>query len=361
MIGAEVPMEMPKVRGVVGERVRFDEGTARDARGRIVEVLDPAPGDSGRRVTVEQDPSCPIFSGGSVVPVLRWTADVADLAQWPHELKTDPEPFALVLAGVKRFEVRRADRDYQAGDLVVLAEHRRDAQPDVEPYTGREALVRIAHLLVGPPYLPEGLCVFGIDMLRPGAARDADTSEGASMITRGARRVTYGERGLDVTAEHRTDGTWLFEVTAKILPGRLLLTVANRDQAEGAMRALEGVLGRITTSMERTASALDHVRRYAMGHLPQGEIDALRRIVEQVIHDPGRGEVRTGDVLEGPDGERSTRSFLRLVVNTDGELENGGTVEVQDYIRAPWGPSWWSSHTTDLWRRIARFDGEGGA
>lgn len=39
-----------------------------------------------------------------------------------HTLKTLPEPFAAVAAGAKRAEMRRDDRGFEAGDLLVLRE-----------------------------------------------------------------------------------------------------------------------------------------------------------------------------------------------------------------------------------------------
>jgi hypothetical protein len=340
-------MKVPKVEGRVGERVRFDEGDDPRARGRIVAV-------EGGRATVEQDRAYAFLVEGAPLP--QWTADLADLQPWVHELKTDPEPFARVIAGTKRYEVRRSDRDFRVGDLVLLCEHNRNAPPDVEPYSGREVLVRIADLLVGAPYLPNDLCAWGFDVVLADGATHAGESEGSSMIDRGARRVTYSEHGITLIAEERTDATWAFEVESRILPGRLFVVFPSRASASGAFRAIELVVGRIAGYTERTARALDHVRRYAMGHLPPRDLAALREIVEQVLGTGERGEVRTGDVYVGPDEPGKVRDFLRIVVNA-GDVEDGGTAEVQEYVRAPWGPGWWSADSFERWRRIARAEG----
>jgi Domain of unknown function (DUF3850) len=40
-----------------------------------------------------------------------------------HELKTWPEFFARLVSGEKTFDVRKDDRGYQAGDVLVLREY----------------------------------------------------------------------------------------------------------------------------------------------------------------------------------------------------------------------------------------------
>ena len=50
-----------------------------------------------------------------------------------HELKTWPEYFESILTGEKTFEIRKNDRDFKRGDILIL----REWSPETEQYTGR--------------------------------------------------------------------------------------------------------------------------------------------------------------------------------------------------------------------------------
>jgi Domain of unknown function (DUF3850) len=66
-----------------------------------------------------------------------------------HRVKSWPHYFDLVHSGLKTFELRRNDRNYQAGDTIVLCEWIHDETPHgvASRYTGRECRRRIAYVL----------------------------------------------------------------------------------------------------------------------------------------------------------------------------------------------------------------------
>lgn len=87
-----------------------------------------------------------------------------------HELKVWPEPFRSLMAGRKKHEIRKFDRDFQVGDLLILKEW--DPHPaiadDVRGYTGQEVKVRISYIT--PPGqwgLPQDIGVLSIERLPP--------------------------------------------------------------------------------------------------------------------------------------------------------------------------------------------------
>jgi len=57
-----------------------------------------------------------------------------------HELKTLPEYFEAVNEGVKTFEIRKNDRNYQVNDFLLLKEF------DGTNYTGREVFRQVCYM-----------------------------------------------------------------------------------------------------------------------------------------------------------------------------------------------------------------------
>jgi hypothetical protein len=62
-----------------------------------------------------------------------------------HELKTWPECYKVIVSGEKNFEVRKADRLFQVGDLLVLKEF----DPEKNEFTGKLITKEITYILPG--------------------------------------------------------------------------------------------------------------------------------------------------------------------------------------------------------------------
>lgn len=80
-----------------------------------------------------------------------------------HELKTHPEYFQRILTGDKTFEVRKNDRDFQTGDVVLLREY----YPDADTYSGMEVELKIIYILNGGQFgIKKGYCVMGLSQAK---------------------------------------------------------------------------------------------------------------------------------------------------------------------------------------------------
>lgn len=94
-----------------------------------------------------------------------------NMANRRHEVKSWIDFFQPVFNGQKRFELRRNDRDYAVGDLLVLKEYNVAAHE----YTGRSCVKRIAYVFSPhtnpatmerlPPTwgLEPGYCILGLE------------------------------------------------------------------------------------------------------------------------------------------------------------------------------------------------------
>ena len=80
-----------------------------------------------------------------------------DLKPQSHELKILPKYFEAVVAGVKRFELRKNDRNFKVGEQIILREW------DGEQFTGRNVIYTILYVLKDcPEYgLKDGYCIIG--------------------------------------------------------------------------------------------------------------------------------------------------------------------------------------------------------
>lgn len=89
-----------------------------------------------------------------------------------HELKTDPAPFEAIVAGNKTFEIRRNDRGFAVGDILVLFKTTRKGQDIAEgaelAYAGKVATVKITHGLLSAAYgLVTGFAILSITRPSP--------------------------------------------------------------------------------------------------------------------------------------------------------------------------------------------------
>ena len=86
-----------------------------------------------------------------------------------HELKTISPYFDDVASGAKRFEIRRHDRDFERGDLLILREY----DPKAESYSGRTLYARVVLVYyggdLGPPGLKEDYCLMSIEVIEEGS------------------------------------------------------------------------------------------------------------------------------------------------------------------------------------------------
>ena len=79
-----------------------------------------------------------------------------------HHLKIWPPYFRAVRDGLKTFEVRKNDRNFQPGDALVLKEW----DPAAGRYTGHKCNVIVTYVLAGDPLqsfgIADGYVVMGI-------------------------------------------------------------------------------------------------------------------------------------------------------------------------------------------------------
>jgi hypothetical protein len=80
-----------------------------------------------------------------------------------HELKTLTQYFQAVWSGTKTFELRKDDRDFQRGDVLILREW------DGEKYTGSALCVKVTYILQNAEKygLKDGYVIMGIRRIEP--------------------------------------------------------------------------------------------------------------------------------------------------------------------------------------------------
>ena len=88
-----------------------------------------------------------------------------------HELKIKDEYMDAILFGRKTFELRKNDRDYQAGDLIKFNVVCKDGTIETEKYLSiylNKELYKIIYVLKDVPQygLDADYCILGIKRLR---------------------------------------------------------------------------------------------------------------------------------------------------------------------------------------------------
>lgn len=78
-----------------------------------------------------------------------------------HELKCWPQYFDLTYRGLKWFEYRQNDRDYQVGDVLHLKEY----DPETKVYSGRWLDLKVVSVIEDCPGLADGYCIMGIAII----------------------------------------------------------------------------------------------------------------------------------------------------------------------------------------------------
>lgn len=76
-----------------------------------------------------------------------------------HTLKTWPEHFENISNCSKRFELRKNDRNFNVGDILVLAEYDNEKMY----YTGKVQNVEVTSILKNFKGLEKGFCIMSIE------------------------------------------------------------------------------------------------------------------------------------------------------------------------------------------------------
>ena len=81
-----------------------------------------------------------------------------------HELKCWPEFYQDVESGVKPFEMRKNDREYNAGDIL----HIREWHNESEEYSGRSCKKRVTYILSYNLFnaVPKDFVIMGLETMK---------------------------------------------------------------------------------------------------------------------------------------------------------------------------------------------------
>ena len=84
-----------------------------------------------------------------------------------HELKILPKYFQDVIEGIKTFEIRKDDRDFKIGDILLLEEYDSnkeyvDINDNLTNYSGRKIVKEITYILKDVDGLDSNYAILGI-------------------------------------------------------------------------------------------------------------------------------------------------------------------------------------------------------
>lgn len=83
-----------------------------------------------------------------------------------HQLKTVQPYFDDIWENGKNFEVRRNDRNFKVGDVLMLLEYDPSKANDTgDGYTGMCITAKITYILNNPQYCKEGYVILGIEIV----------------------------------------------------------------------------------------------------------------------------------------------------------------------------------------------------
>lgn len=120
-------------------------------------------------------------------PSQRWWVTLGDITDvrghtpqgTVHDLKTWPRYFQAVLDGTKTFEIRTTvDRTFHVGDTLLL----REWSPESKDYSGRSCEKVVSYIAQGPPWLPVGTAVLGLQDANADRVGDVEQAPGPGDI-----------------------------------------------------------------------------------------------------------------------------------------------------------------------------------
>lgn len=98
-----------------------------------------------------------------------------------HELKTWPEFFEHIASGNKRFEIRKDDRGFMAGDFLWL----REWCPNTKEFTGRSEVRKVGYVLTDDlfPGLSAGYSALSLEVVGANWRRGVIAAFGTEGVT----------------------------------------------------------------------------------------------------------------------------------------------------------------------------------